>query len=96
MPERVSQKITTEKYLISLLGLSMESTALLMFRKTAQIFQYSFAILSSQVCLTEFRYIPEENHSKVYTSGRTMLVSIMQGDPGDESWFFLYYPCDLT
>jgi hypothetical protein len=59
----------------------MEPTALLMFRKAAHTIQRSFAILLYQVCFTEFLHIPEENHSKVYTSTWTMHIRIMQGDP---------------
>jgi hypothetical protein len=65
------------------LGLSMESTALLMFRKATHIIQHSFALLSYQVCLTGLFYIPEQSHSTVYasTSTWTMHVHIMQADP---------------
>jgi hypothetical protein len=31
--------------------------------------------------LAELLHIPEENHSKLYTSTGTMHASIMQGDP---------------
>jgi hypothetical protein len=58
----------------------MESAVLLMFQKTTHIIQHSFAILSFQVCLTELLDIPEENHSRVYTSTSTMHVRTMQGD----------------
>jgi hypothetical protein len=59
----------------------MEFTALLMFRKAIHIIQHSFVVLSYQVCLTELLYIPEENHSKVYTSSWTVHILTMQGNP---------------
>jgi hypothetical protein len=59
----------------------MEYAALLMFRKAAHIIQHSFATLSYQVYLTELFYIPEDNHSKIYTSTGTTHVRTMQGNP---------------
>jgi hypothetical protein len=55
----------------------MESTALLLFQKVAHVIQHSFVILSYQVCLTELLHIPEDNHSKIYTSTWTIHVCTM-------------------
>jgi hypothetical protein len=75
------KKLTQKSVEFHFFGLLTESTVLFMFRKAAYIIQHSFAILSYQVCSTELLYIPEENHSKVYTSTSTMCVRTMQRDP---------------
>jgi hypothetical protein len=78
VPERVSQTINAKSVSFHFFCLSIESRALLMLRKAAHIIQHSLAILSYQVCLTELLYIPEENHSKVYTSTWTIHIHIIQ------------------
>jgi hypothetical protein len=84
VPDRVSQENDTEKRQIFtslVLGVSMEFTPLLIFRKAAHRIQHSFVIFSDEVCLTELLYVPEENHSKFYTPIWTMHVRIRQDDP---------------
>jgi hypothetical protein len=54
---------------------------MLMFQEAAYIIDHSFEVLSYQICLTELRYIPEENHSKIYTSTWTTHVGKMHNDP---------------
>jgi hypothetical protein len=79
--QKVSQQIDMEKCRIAIFDPLMRSLTSVTLSKGEKIIQYSCAILSCAGWLTKSVQILASNHGKIGTSGWTMQVHTIQGDP---------------